>query len=118
MRCPSRRIAATAKSGTSGYTAIRWYQQSRHGGKWATSDRYRLPAVATDATSRASRSAWGRTSSSTRAARLRIEGPAAAPTRSTAPPTTLAWAPTASMARNRVTVETSIGGTILSGGIR
>src|SRR5262245_21432371 len=56
----SRRQAATPRSTAKGYMATRWYQQSRHGGKWATSERKRLPPVATRATSHASGRATGR----------------------------------------------------------
>jgi hypothetical protein len=35
----SRRAAAMARIGTRGYMQIRWYQHSRHGGKWATSEK-------------------------------------------------------------------------------
>ena len=46
----SRRTAATPSSTTSGYIAMRWYQHSVHGSKPATSEKYRLPAVASSAT--------------------------------------------------------------------
>ena len=44
---------------TSGYIAMRWYQHSRHGSKPATSEKYRLPTVASRATTKASHRACG-----------------------------------------------------------
>ena len=35
---------------------MRWYQQSSHGTKWATSEKNRLPAVAVAETTKASQS--------------------------------------------------------------
>src|SRR5688572_30128014 len=57
----SRRHAAMPRMTTSGYIAMRWYQHSAQGTNPATSDRYRLPAVAVSATANASHRAMGPT---------------------------------------------------------
>jgi hypothetical protein len=45
---------------------MRWYQHSRHGSKWATSEKYRLPAVASSATIQATGIAVGAIASTSR----------------------------------------------------
>ena len=81
-------MAATPRITTSGYIAIRWYQHSRHGSKWATSEKYRLPTVARVATTKATSNALDprldRRPSSQRAA---VDDPRAVTANATSPMT-------------------------------
>ena len=96
----SRRTAATTSITERGYMAIRWYQHSRHGVKWATSDRYRLPRVEVTAIAAAPARARGPTAETTTDRRR--------PT-ATMPPTTITWVDSASKARNRTTASRVTG---------
>src|SRR3954469_23239395 len=100
----SRRRAASPRIGTSGYMAIRWYQHSLHGTKWATSDRYRLPRVQTKATAKASSRAEGPMAADASRRHPAAAGDHRAARFRTTAATTASSAATARRARNSVTV--------------
>src|SRR5439155_11851402 len=89
----------------SGYMAMRWNQHNRHGVKWATSEKYRLPRVQTRATAKASQSPGG--PSAPAAARRQPATVAENGARAlrASPASTPTWAVTASRARNTDTVR-------------
>src|SRR5205807_7149926 len=92
--------------GTSGYMQNRWSQHRWQGGKWATSEKYRLPARQTAATTAASESADGATASKAwRRSRRRV-GENRLPTARTTAVAVATSASTASRARNSETVST------------
>src|SRR3989442_1685488 len=104
----SRRQAARPSTGTSGYIAMRWYQHSLHGVKWAPSEKYRLPLIEMAATRKARTSASGPTSSTYADFHRAAVGEIRAMTCSTTVAATVTSATMLNSARNRVTVSVVI----------
>ena len=86
-----------------GYIAVRWNQHRRHGTKLATSEKYRLPAVAPAATRNESHGPASATAEPARWAIGKRDDSRRATTRSTAP----ASAMTASIEVKNSTASTS-----------
>ena len=88
-------VQRSARMTTSGYIAIRWYQHSVHGSKWATSEKYRLPAVARNATIQPMARAFGAIASATASKASAAASLTTASSRSTTIPMTMANATSA-----------------------
>src|SRR5882757_3583120 len=94
--------------GSSGYMQNRCSQHRWQGGKWATSEKYRLPAMHTAATTAARVRADGATASTAWRRSRRTTAENRPPTARTTAATVASSATTASRARNSETVSTEL----------
>src|SRR5581483_4719117 len=101
---PALSQAATPRIGTRGYMQKRCSQHRWQGGKWATSEKYRLPAVQTVATTAARASAWGATAATAWRPRRRRAGENRPPAARTTAVAVATSATTASRASHSETV--------------